>query len=252
LPKNMKIRQPRNLTKAVIEEMFVHLVGRQEIHGPEDTLRFKSVKIGSKIVPAKYQNGKGDAVADADAGHRVKRSKELSGRTPRDLAARSPVVRSGGRRRIADGSGPPDAEAQRDAIHQHFDVQGIRNHAFCNDTTFVVVDDVVIHDLRRAGIAIPPPCNGPADGPPKYQVSCNVYHTFEKQNRMKKDNVPPNNPIRGSPQIDPALLTVTPMPTPSPTPVPTPTLARTSRKAKDDARAKIGAQSGNSRRKQAR
>ena len=55
LPRGIKIRQPWNLTKEVIQVIFEHLTKHQEMMGAKDAFRFKSVKVGKSIVRALYR-----------------------------------------------------------------------------------------------------------------------------------------------------------------------------------------------------
>jgi hypothetical protein len=72
LPQDVKIRQPCNLTKAVIEEIFEYIAQRQDIDGPQAAFRFKRVKIGKNLVTARYPGAPHPlANADADAGVRT-------------------------------------------------------------------------------------------------------------------------------------------------------------------------------------
>jgi hypothetical protein len=189
LPRNTKIRQPRNLTKAVIMEIFEHLLERQKMHGPDETFRFKSVKSGDNIIPAQYPRDKGNA--DAGAG---RRSKDYH---PRHDRASAQVLQN----------------TREYVIHQHYDADGVPSNTGCNEGTFVIVDDALMSRLHTIGIAMPVPCNGPSDGPPKYPIPCRIYEGNNIQLYLKS--------MTQSPVIDPTLLT---MPTPSPTPTPGPGL----------------------------
>ena len=53
--------------KLVIQEIFEHLVTRQEMYGQIEAFRFKCVKVGNTIVPAQYPNDHRSADPDIDA-----------------------------------------------------------------------------------------------------------------------------------------------------------------------------------------
>jgi hypothetical protein len=197
LPRNTKIRQPRNLTKAVIKEIFEHLLERQKMHGPEATFLFKSVKSGDNIVPAKYPSDKGNADAEADAGAEAGRRRNIY--PPRNDRTRAQLPQT----------------THEYVTHQHYDADGVQSNTGCNEATFVIVDDALMSRLHTIGIAMPMPCNGPSDGPPKYPIPCRIYQANNIQLYLKS--------MTQSPVIDPTLLTMpTPSPTPTPRPVPVP------------------------------
>src|SRR4029077_15390644 len=62
-----------------------------------------------------------------------------------------------------------------DESHQHYSAAGHIQNGKCNRGTFVLVSDPIVSQLRNAGIEVPLPCNGPADGPPRYRISCQIY-----------------------------------------------------------------------------
>lgn len=75
LPKKAKIKQPRNLTKSAIAEIFDHITKRQEKYGPSEAFKFKNIKMKGDIQPTQYPDPKSvaahpptaDRNADADA-----------------------------------------------------------------------------------------------------------------------------------------------------------------------------------------
>src|SRR4029077_4089930 len=116
-----------------------------------------------------------------------------------------------------------------DESHQHYSVAGHIQDGKCNRGTFVLVSDPIVSQLRNAGIEVPLPCNGPADGPPQYRISCQIYEAVLGNNGIP----PPPHPTPLSAEMDPSLWNDVPMPmpsviTPSPSPMP---IARTTSKA---------------------
>jgi hypothetical protein len=213
--------------------MFKHLSTRQEMEGPEDAFRFKSIKTGHKIAQAQYPLMVIDADADAEAEPRKMRT------NPSEMV-QDAIVPPRQLNPIHNPSGPPlpqismgiDADAD-DRGHHHYNAAGTIDPGKCDGGTFVKVDHAAMIKCQHFGIAMPIPCNGPSEGDPLYDVPCHIY----KQFIQSEDN---NFPDRHTNQIDPVLLaSAMPMPTPNPTPTPTPTTIRSSRKAKDKALLKI-------------
>ena len=190
------------MTKAVITEMFGYLAERQEIYGPEGTFQFKSVKISNDIVRAQYRNPIADAEADARHLNRTqkKRANPVEGHVP----------------------GPHDpgpvpyrlnqTDNDNRAVRRQHNADGLQN---C-EAKFVIVDEAVMRKLHSRGIAMPVPCNGPADGPPQYPIPRKVYEAFIREKTVDQDSNQPDNPKGVFSQIDPALLTITLIPTPTP------------------------------------
>ncbi|PPQ84841.1 hypothetical protein CVT26_011893, partial [Gymnopilus dilepis] len=54
IPKDVRLTNPRNTKKQAIEDLFEHILLRQEKHGPEDAFRFKGFRKGNEIVPTVY------------------------------------------------------------------------------------------------------------------------------------------------------------------------------------------------------
>jgi hypothetical protein len=48
-------RSPRNITIQEMKHIFDHLLQRQKTNGPEDTFKFKSIKLKGKTVPSNYE-----------------------------------------------------------------------------------------------------------------------------------------------------------------------------------------------------
>jgi hypothetical protein len=55
LPPNTIFRPPRNIPLQEIKGIFAYLLERQRLHGPEDTFRFKSIKLKGETVPSQYK-----------------------------------------------------------------------------------------------------------------------------------------------------------------------------------------------------
>ena len=250
LPRGFKIKQPRNLTKPLIQEMFKHLSTRQEMEGPQNAFRFKSVKVGRTIVQGRYPPKAIDADAGAGAGagpSQVNHSEPSAmapgwtGRTTHMHTASRPHLPQIGR----DVNHDADATANADIPnHHHYNADGIMEQGKCSEGTFVKVGLTTMVKLQDVGIAMPVPYTGPADGPPLYPIACHIYKKFIEPAHVNENNHVDNSDY----QIDPALLASTPMPTPTPTP----TIIRTSRKAKEKALLQIGShdtQTGRKRRK---
>ncbi|KAF8952670.1 hypothetical protein BDZ97DRAFT_1768157 [Flammula alnicola] len=68
LPPSFTVKHPRNLTKMALEAFFDHIEERQKDHGPKGAFRFKSIKHGETLLPAKYPTSASDGDADAGAG----------------------------------------------------------------------------------------------------------------------------------------------------------------------------------------
>lgn len=238
LPKKAKIRQPRNMPKQVIQEIFEHLLERQGMDGPEQAFRFASIKSGKKIVNACYPNGVADAdarrpgrgragaVADPDPPHTPPSNPS------HPMAPQLPtlVICHDEDHRPIDAR--PALPNSADAVtHEHYDADGLQADPDCNEATFVIIGDDDMTNLNRSGIPMPVPCNGPDDGQPRYPVPCGIYKAYiTRGSPVGGDSIP--DITRMDQLIDPALLTMpTPMPTPSPTP--TPIRPRIARKVKE-------------------
>jgi hypothetical protein len=227
--------------------MFKHLSTRQEMEGPEDAFRFKSIQTGHKIAQAQYPRIVIDADADADARPRTMRIGPPA--MVQDAIERRRQLNS-----INNPASPQlpqispanDADAD-DTGHDHYNVAGTIDRGKCDGRTFVKVDHATMIKFQHFGIAMPIPCNGPSEGDPLYDVPCHIYKQFIQH----EDN---NFPDHHTNQIDPLLLvsTTMPMPTPNPTPAPTPTTIRISRKAKDKALLKIVSRDTQTRRRHAK
>lgn len=212
IPATIKIRQPRNMTKPVIQELFQHLSRRQEMDGPDRTLIFKSVKLGKKTSPPQYL----DMTANAGAGA----GRSTQGQE-RDKRAAEPRPR-------ADAMAATMADASQTASHQHYDAHGVMSEFGCSEATLRHVGQDIMERLRKTGVAMPVPLNGPADGQPQYAIPCPLYTSKIGEITANRTSTPH---MSSTQMIDPSLLTITPAPTPSPTP--TPTRPRMARKAKD-------------------
>lgn len=55
LPRKTIFRPPRNIGVDEMKSIFDHLLQRQRNHGPEDTFKFKSIKLKGKSVPSQYK-----------------------------------------------------------------------------------------------------------------------------------------------------------------------------------------------------
>ena len=202
LPPQTNIRQPRNLTKAVIQEIFEHLTRRQEINGPELAFRFKQVKIGNQVVAARYpetacrsqtelhQKGK-------ETNHRVSRT------TKEARAEERSRTRPGNQTTDADRRVAGNADAHQHATHDHYSPGRTRKDTNCNDSTYVLVNDGVARRLRESGMLMPVPYNGPTDGPPMYAIPCHVYRLFAEE--CEEDNQGVGKLGGWNPVIDPLL-----------------------------------------------
>ena len=160
LPSNTMIKQPRNLPKAVIKEIFEHISKRQEFNGPEESFRFKSVKMGNNIVPACYPalrlNGDADADADADAKDIIDASPHCEN-TCRSQTKNVPILHhsifspihhlTDGHNTVSSAKGHANnvlgANGRLTAIHDHYDSAGL-NTGCCNEATFVVINHTVM------------------------------------------------------------------------------------------------------------
>lgn len=56
LPRGTDFRPPRNIGINEMKSIFQHLLSRQQKHGPEDTFKFKSIKLKGITVPAIYNS----------------------------------------------------------------------------------------------------------------------------------------------------------------------------------------------------
>jgi hypothetical protein len=56
LPRKTTFRPPRNITLQEMKGIFEYLLERQRIHGPEDTFKFKSIKLKGETVPSQYKH----------------------------------------------------------------------------------------------------------------------------------------------------------------------------------------------------
>ena len=233
------MRQPRNLLKTVIEEMFKHISTRQEMHGPTEAFRFKSIKSFNEIVNAQYPMQ--ELMADADAEvtipgksiHQASSIMQGSG-IPQEAGRLSHNPSHPPLNRICS---PIIAEADR-LNHDHYNGDGIIDTGNCDEATFVKIGHATMLKLQAVGVVMPVPYTGPAEGPPLYPVPCHIYNEF-LQSAEEENNATTDDP---SNDIDPALLAASPMPMPMPTPSPTPTTIRNSRRAKEKAQQKIGGQ----------
>ena len=61
LPRKTTFRCPRNIPLLEMKRIFEHLLKRQQIHGPEDTFKFRSIKFKGDIVPARYKTNDNDS-----------------------------------------------------------------------------------------------------------------------------------------------------------------------------------------------
>lgn len=172
LPKKTKIKQPRNLSKLQIQQIFSHISQRQEQYGPEDAFKFKSIKRNKKISVSQYPD-----------------QSILSSPAPTFEA--EPDIIPIGPERIAEtliqpASPAPNFETEAEwepvgtcnmgSQHQHYDAAGAYVDTECDETTFALVNEELARTLCGVGLAMPVPCNGPNDGPPRYPVPCSVYH----------------------------------------------------------------------------
>lgn len=55
LPRKTTFRPPRNIGVEEIKSIFEFLLQRQRDHGPEDTFKFKSIKLNGKTVQSQYK-----------------------------------------------------------------------------------------------------------------------------------------------------------------------------------------------------
>ena len=110
------------------------------------------------------------------------------------------------------------------------DINPVDNHAENADPdmdnyphgrgTHILVDHASMCKLRESGIAMPAPCNGPADGPPLYPIPHNLYRVFTEQEGAKDDNQRVEVESAQTSVIDPTLLAMTtPMAMLSPLPM---------------------------------
>ena len=219
LPRNVKIRQPRNLLKVAIVEIFGHLVKRQEIEGADATFRFKSIKNGNRIVRAQYPS----ANADPDPEPEPEPEPDATGSHPsRILKHPQPVTRGIPAEAVTPNADPEFniAHLTPSVLHRHYNAEGIQIESACSTGTAVLVDHSVMLKMHNSGITMPVPCNGPSDGPPQYSIPCTRFQAFLSRS-VDDHNPSPNNGEPRSHPSNPGLLTMTPMPTPSPTPTAT-------------------------------
>ncbi|KAF8958980.1 hypothetical protein BDZ97DRAFT_1923291 [Flammula alnicola] len=225
LPPSFTVKHPRNLTKLSLEAFFDHIEARQKDHGPTGAFRFKSIKHGDTLLPAKYPASAADAGAGAGAAGRRKaktrKTKTTAKKTKRTKAANTKKapnpVNDPNTSATSSHQGPgagavPSEERLPDATTD-------LTNSEAGDNSFVIVNEYVMAQIHAAGYPMPLPVNGPADGLPKYAIDSTTYRAYEQLQDANERHTNPTNPHRN---IDPALLhpPLAPMPTPAATPAP--------------------------------
>ena len=204
----------------MIQEFFKHVLNWQEIEGSEAAFRFKSIKAGNNIVEALYRIRMADADIAADCapdpdtirGTRDGTSKRGNshGCVPRNQANNIVRPRQTDRGTIQSNADViadcnrsigqnADAEIADRPIHDshapvgshvHYNASGHIQNGQCDEGSFVIVGDPVLSQLHNAGLAIPLPCNGPADGPPKYPIPCSIYRAISGNAYISRIHTP--------------------------------------------------------------
>ncbi|KAM6500775.1 hypothetical protein JOM56_003789 [Amanita muscaria] len=240
LPSDLQMTNPRNMRKKAIQEFFEHVSERQNVHGIKQAFRFKMVKSGNQMVPAKYPN---DAGAGADnnntlASKRPRKGKVVAGPTGQpnhkesylddvnavsdaDAGADSDVPLADlrkGLRKTKAVTGPTyqlnHVESDLDNAGANADTDSVAAQgslsALADPQTkqFVLVGQSVIGKLTKAGIPmpVPVPFNGPVDGDPQYFIDAEIYQQF-----MQDEQYPPFTvQLIADEVIDPMLLHMVP------------------------------------------
>ncbi|KAF8964536.1 hypothetical protein BDZ97DRAFT_1918970 [Flammula alnicola] len=228
LPSSFTVKRPRNLTKMALEAFFDHIEECQKDHGPKGAFRFKSIKHGETLLPAKYPTSSSDADAATGAGAggrrkaRTKKSKTGAKATKRGSKAAKPKnpsnpvndpTTSATFSHQAPGAGAVPSEESLPDPTTHLTTPA------AGDNSFVIVNEYVMAQIHAAGFPMPFPVNGLADGLPKYAIDPTTYRAYEQLQDANNRHTNPTNP---HPNIDPALLhpPPAPMPTPAATPAP--------------------------------
>ena len=144
------IRKPWNLPKAVIKEIFEHILKWQEFNGLEGSFQFKSVKMGNNIVPACYPALRVNADADAEDNIDAAAHHQSTHRSQMKKLPVLPLDISSSMTHLTDGHNTAQSteghannvfgtNGRSTAIHDHYDCAGLHKGC-CNDTTFVVIN----------------------------------------------------------------------------------------------------------------
>jgi len=204
----VKIRQPWNMMKLVIQEMFEYLSRQQELEGSTQAFQFKSVKLNEQIIGTQYADGMNDAMAGA--GIVGPHYSTIQGSTT--IGRRTPHTKETTQCMDPDLSVVCVAEA---TSHVHYDALGKLNNLMCTEATYKHVGQTMMERLCEAGIAMPLPCNRL----PQYPIACDIYDSYIVKSVSGSNTYRPNPQITTQ-MIDPTLLTITPILTLSPTPMP--------------------------------
>ncbi|KAF8149041.1 hypothetical protein B0H34DRAFT_193719 [Crassisporium funariophilum] len=224
LPRNMKIAQARNLKQDQIVMIFEYIGQRQEMHGPVQAFRFKSIlkrtDKGKEILAARYPDA--DAGANPDPKHHRNADAKSEGQQNHGTTA-NPRGRPTRGKKLARASRPGNADAEPERKPKP-DASADAKRGNTPEAAYVLVEQDVANQMQTVGLQIPNPCNGPADGSPQYAIPRDIYETFLQQTTTSSSKAPSDGVLQ--PCINPRLLNPgmpTPSPSPSPTPLPMPT-----------------------------
>ena len=160
-----------------IQEIFEHLLTRQEMYGQLEAFQFKCVKVSNTIVPAQYPNDHRSADTNINANadnhiplptHGEATCNQANAMVPSQqgtdcsLPLLQVLIEIG----FANTQFP---------IAQYGNTEGNPS-----DLAHVIVDELVMNQLHTSGMAMPVPCNGPADSPPNYAIPRSIYEAFMK------------------------------------------------------------------------
>ena len=131
LPRKTIFRAPRNIALQEMKGIFEYLLERQRVHGPEDTFKFKSIKLKGKTVPSHYkpsdnnESDQNESDPDPDPGARAAPDagtppnaanstlntpplSQLPSNTNTNPNVNQPIQSNSGRPGTVSGSGPAD------------------------------------------------------------------------------------------------------------------------------------------------
>jgi hypothetical protein len=180
VPQDFIWKDPRNMTKATILSLIVHIRMRQERYGAENAFRFRQYHNGSDMVSAEYETQvETERAADRAKKQKATRRKLKKGKE-KATAAHSP--KSPDPARVP----PPDETSNpRRAAHDNNDMIDPALLPNPQDNPEIIVNDIQLQVLLAHGYPPAIPINGPNDGPPQYRYPASALEVLNDRPRPR-------------------------------------------------------------------